>query len=77
MLPEFLLENIVEYYLFLSRLVGTLLAMLTRSYNPDALDKADKDILITFALTFVSPTYVNNPFLKAKLINVCSLLLAC
>lgn len=58
MLPEFLLENVVEYYLFLSR------------YSPDALDKADKDILITFALTFVSPTYVNNPFLKAKLINV-------
>ncbi|KLT45417.1 hypothetical protein CC85DRAFT_282483 [Cutaneotrichosporon oleaginosum] len=57
MLPEFILENIVEYYLFLSR------------YNPDALDKADKDILIAFALTFVSPTYVNNPFLKAKLIN--------
>ncbi|BEI85504.1 hypothetical protein CcaverHIS002_0509050 [Cutaneotrichosporon cavernicola] len=69
MLPEFLLENIVEYYLFLSRSVWILIFLLTGSYNPDALDKADKDILITFALTFVSPTYVNNPFLKAKLIN--------
>lgn len=39
-------------------------------YDPDALDNADKDILITFVLTFVSPTYVNNPFLKAKLVTV-------
>lgn len=58
MLPEFFFENVVEYYDFLSR------------YNPDALDDADKDILITFAIAFVNPTHVNNPFLKAKLVAV-------
>jgi hypothetical protein len=40
------------------------------SYEPDALDDADKDFLITFAITFLSPNYVNNPFLKAKLVSV-------
>lgn len=46
--------------------------MLTISYYPDgnALDNADKDILITFAITFLTPGYVNNPFLKAKLVAV-------
>lgn len=58
MLPEFFIENVVEYYDFLSR------------YDPDALDDADKDILITFAIAFVNPTHVNNPFLKAKLVAV-------
>lgn len=61
MLPEFFFENVVEYYDFLAR------------YSPDALDDADKDILITFAIAFVNPTYVNNPFLKAKLVAVSSL----
>jgi len=39
-------------------------------YAPDALDNADKDVLITFSITFLSPGYVNNPFLKAKLVSV-------
>lgn len=39
-------------------------------YDPDALDDVDKDIFITFAITFLSPNYVNNPFLKAKLVTV-------
>jgi len=60
MLPEFLFDNIVEYYEFLSR------------YDPDALDNIDKDILITFAITFLSPTYVKNPFLKAKIVATLS-----
>lgn len=58
MLPEFFFENVVEYYDFLAR------------YSPDALDDADKDTLITFAIAFVNPTHVNNPFLKAKLVAV-------
>ncbi len=40
------------------------------SYEPEALDDADKDVLITFAITFLSPNYVNNPFLKARLVSV-------
>ncbi|WWD17165.1 hypothetical protein CI109_101603 [Kwoniella shandongensis] len=60
MLPEYLFDNIAEYYDFLSR------------YEPDAMEDLDKDILITFAITFLSPNYVNNPFLKAKLVSILS-----
>lgn len=60
MLPEYLFENVAEYIEFLSR------------YDADALDNADKDILITFTIVFLSPGYVNNPFLKAKLVQVSS-----
>ncbi|KAK8864525.1 hypothetical protein IAR55_001775 [Kwoniella newhampshirensis] len=58
MLPEYLFDNIAEYYDFLAR------------YEPDAMDDIDKDTLITFAITFLSPNYVNNPFLKAKLVSI-------
>ncbi|CAD6576435.1 MAG: hypothetical protein TREMPRED_001677 [Tremellales sp. Tagirdzhanova-0007] len=58
MLPEYLFDNVAEYYDFLAR------------YEPDALEDFDKDILITFAITFLSPDYVNNPFLKAKLVSI-------
>ncbi|OCF33004.1 ubiquitin-conjugation factor E4 B [Kwoniella heveanensis BCC8398] len=60
MLPEYLFDNIAEYFDFLAR------------YNPDALDDIDKDIVITFIITFLSPGYVNNPFLKAKLVSILS-----
>nr|KIR85337.1 ubiquitin-conjugation factor E4 B [Cryptococcus tetragattii IND107] len=60
MLPEFFIENIAEYFEFLAK------------YDPDALDDVDKDIFITFAITFLSPNYVNNPFLKAKLVTIIS-----
>jgi ubiquitin conjugation factor E4 B len=60
MLPEYLFDNVAEYFDFLAR------------YDPDALDDADKDTLITFIITFLSPDYVNNPFLKAKLVTILS-----
>jgi ubiquitin conjugation factor E4 B len=37
---------------------------------PDTLTNADKDTIVTFILVFLSPNYVNNPFLKAKLMTV-------
>ncbi|RXK40337.1 ubiquitin-conjugation factor E4 B, partial [Tremella mesenterica] len=58
MLPEYFFDNVVEYCDFLSR------------YDPNAFDSSDKDTFITFAITFLSPGYVNNPFLKAKLVSV-------
>ncbi|WWC62119.1 uncharacterized protein I303_104710 [Kwoniella dejecticola CBS 10117] len=60
MLPEYLFDNVTEYFDFLAR------------YHPDALDDVDKDILITFVVVFLSPNYVNNPFLKAKLVSILS-----
>ena len=58
MLPEYLFDNVAEYFEFLSR------------YRAEALDDGDKDILITFTIVFLSPGYVNNPFMKAKLVHV-------
>lgn len=58
MLPEYLFDNITEYLDFVTR------------YEPEALDNVDKDILITFVLTFLSPDYVSNPFLKGKLVSI-------
>lgn len=73
MLPEYLVDNVVEYFNFLSRYATTLWILAHGSYNPDVLDDADKDILITYAITFLAPTYINNPFLKAKLVGVSGL----
>jgi ubiquitin conjugation factor E4 B len=76
MLPEYLFDNVTEYYDYLARSVPhdhrTLdSAHSATRYDTDPFDDPDKDILITFAITFLSPGYVNNPFLKAKLVTVC------
>lgn len=58
MLPEYLIENISEYLDFLFR------------YKPDVLENPDKDVLINFFIVFLTPGYINNPFLKAKFVSV-------
>lgn len=59
MLPEYLIENVAEY-----------LEFIVRWSPPETLDKTDKDTIVTFILTFLSPNYVNNPFLKAKFMGI-------
>ena len=59
MLPEYLLENTSDYLEFVVRNAG-----------PDTLSKSDKDTILTFVLVFLSPNYVNNPFLKAKFMSM-------
>ncbi|KIJ62650.1 hypothetical protein HYDPIDRAFT_41789 [Hydnomerulius pinastri MD-312] len=55
-LPEYILEDVVEYFLFIVR------------HSPNSLDLSGKDELLTFALTFLTSTwYIKNPFLKAKI----------
>ncbi|KAH7885208.1 ubiquitin elongating factor core-domain-containing protein [Phlebopus sp. FC_14] len=55
-LPEYILEDVVEYFLFIVR------------HSPTSLDISGKDELLTFALTFLTSTwYIKNPFLKAKI----------
>ncbi|KAN0087641.1 Ubiquitin elongating factor core domain containing protein [Tylopilus felleus] len=55
-LPEYILEDVVEFFLFVTR------------QSPDSLDLAGKDELLVFALTFLTSTwYIKNPFLKAKI----------
>ncbi|KAI9573523.1 ubiquitin elongating factor core-domain-containing protein [Boletus coccyginus] len=55
-LPEYILEDVIEFFLFVTR------------HSPDSLDLSGKDELLVFALTFLTSTwYIKNPFLKAKI----------
>ncbi|KAL4069954.1 ubiquitin elongating factor core-domain-containing protein [Scleroderma yunnanense] len=55
-LPEYILEDVVEFFLFVVR------------HAPDSLDLSGKQELVIFALTFLTSTwYIKNPFLKAKI----------
>ncbi|KAG6890617.1 hypothetical protein C0995_006593 [Termitomyces sp. Mi166 len=55
-LPEYIIEDIVEYFLFV---VQT---------SPDKFEMTGKIELMTFILTFLNCTwYIKNPFLKAKI----------
>ncbi|KAG9315705.1 ubiquitin elongating factor core-domain-containing protein [Chiua virens] len=55
-LPEYILEDVTEFFLFVTR------------HTPNSLDLSGKDELLVFALTFLTSTwYIKNPFLKAKI----------
>ncbi|EIW81074.1 hypothetical protein CONPUDRAFT_55967 [Coniophora puteana RWD-64-598 SS2] len=55
-LPEYIVEDVVDYLLFVVR------------HSPESLDLSGKTELIIFALTFLTSTwYIKNPFLKAKI----------
>ncbi|EGN98229.1 hypothetical protein SERLA73DRAFT_109617 [Serpula lacrymans var. lacrymans S7.3] len=54
-LPEYILEDVVDYLLFVVR------------HSPESFDLSGKNELVIFALTFLTSTwYIKNPFLKAK-----------
>ncbi|KDQ11048.1 hypothetical protein BOTBODRAFT_35587 [Botryobasidium botryosum FD-172 SS1] len=56
MLPEYFIEDVVDFFLFLVR------------HNPESLAQSGKNELIDFILTFLTSTwYIKNPYLKAKL----------
>lgn len=59
MLPEYMIENVSDYLDFVVRIA-----------DPETLAKTDKDTILTFILVFLSPNYVNNPFLKAKFMTM-------
>ncbi|KDQ62323.1 hypothetical protein JAAARDRAFT_149126 [Jaapia argillacea MUCL 33604] len=55
-LPEYILDDIIGYHLFILR------------NSPQSLDLSGKTELLIFALTFLTSTwYIKNPFLKAKI----------
>ncbi|KIO02810.1 hypothetical protein M404DRAFT_27705 [Pisolithus tinctorius Marx 270] len=55
-LPEYILEDVVEYFLFVAR------------HSPNSLDLSGKEELVIFALTFLTSTWcIKNPFLKSKI----------
>ncbi|KAG6909123.1 hypothetical protein DXG01_001875 [Tephrocybe rancida] len=58
-LPEYIIEDIVEYFLFV---VQT---------SPEKFEMSGKTELMTFILTFLNSTwYIKNPFLKSKINDV-------
>ncbi|KAG0329633.1 hypothetical protein BGZ99_001240 [Dissophora globulifera] len=58
-LPEFIVEDIVEYFLFVLR------------HSPETVGSSSLDELITFTMVFlITPGYIKNPYLKAKLAEI-------
>jgi ubiquitin conjugation factor E4 B len=58
-LPEYFVEDIVNYLLFVVQ------------YSPDSFDLSGKTELLIFSLTFLTSTwYIKNPFLKSKINEV-------
>ncbi|THH20082.1 hypothetical protein EW146_g1184 [Bondarzewia mesenterica] len=58
-LPEYLLEDSIGYYVFVVR------------HNAPSLELSGREELLNFALTFLMSTwYIKNPFLKAKIVEV-------
>ena len=78
-LPEFALEDVIEYHFYVIRQVGTYIAttsigsdvVVFNSNSPDSLELSGKTELFMWALTFLTSTwYIKNPFLKAKINEV-------
>ncbi|XJO72710.1 hypothetical protein BDV3_003791 [Batrachochytrium dendrobatidis] len=58
-LPEWIIEDICEFYLFIM------------NNNPVILENRICDEIITFSMVFLSnPNYIRNPYLKSKLVEI-------
>lgn len=61
MLPEWIIEDIVELFIFIGKY----------GYETRVMHQTPHDELVTFIITFLKNTkYVKNPYLKAKLVEV-------
>jgi ubiquitin conjugation factor E4 B len=62
-LPEYIFEDIVEFFIFVLR------------HSPETVASSTLDELVTFTMVFLTtPGYIKNPHLKAKLVEVTSFL---
>ncbi|KAH6571477.1 hypothetical protein BASA50_000657 [Batrachochytrium salamandrivorans] len=58
-LPEWIIEDICEFYLFILK------------NNPVLFENHPRDEIMTFSIVFLSnPTYIKNPYLKSKLVEI-------
>ncbi|KAF9900188.1 hypothetical protein EC991_007790 [Linnemannia zychae] len=58
-LPEYIIEDIVEFFIFVLR------------HSPETVASSTMDELVTFTMVFLStPGYIKNPHLKAKLVEI-------
>jgi len=75
-LPEYALEDVVDYLVFVVQCVPLLetfpLSHIISTRNaPDSLELTGRTELLLFALTFLTSTwYIKNPFLKSKINDV-------
>ncbi len=78
-LPEYIVEDIVDYLFFAVQYVFLCSNISIRSFlvltlyrnSPDKFELAGKFELLTFVLTFLTSTWcIKNPFLKAKINDV-------
>lgn len=61
MLPEWIIEDIVELFIFIGKY----------GYETRVMNQCPHDELVTFIITFLRNTkYVKNPYLKAKLVEI-------
>jgi ubiquitin conjugation factor E4 B len=61
MLPEWIIEDIVEIFIFIGKY----------GFETQVMQQCPHDELVTFVITFLNNTkYVKNPYLKAKLVEV-------
>ncbi|GAA5817498.1 hypothetical protein MFLAVUS_011046 [Mucor flavus] len=61
MLPEWIIEDIVELFIFIGKY----------GYDTHVMSQCSHDELVTFIITFLRSTkYVKNPYLKAKLVEI-------
>ena len=75
-LPEYLLEDVIDYYSFVTRCVQLMgfdsVTDTGHRGNPKSLELVGREELLVFIITFLTSTwYIKNPFLKNKLVDVC------
>jgi ubiquitin conjugation factor E4 B len=58
MLPEYIVEDVTEFYFFISR------------YAPATMIDIEKNQLLVFIVVFLSTPYINNPYLKGKFVDI-------
>ncbi|KAJ3033823.1 hypothetical protein HDV00_005788 [Rhizophlyctis rosea] len=58
-LPEWIVDDICEFYLFICR------------YQPTLFENQPRDEILTFSMVFLqNPQYVKNPYLKSRLVEI-------
>ncbi|TPX46860.1 hypothetical protein SeMB42_g02682 [Synchytrium endobioticum] len=58
-LPEWIIDDICEFFMFLCR------------YRPTVFENNPRDELLTFTMVILqNPTYIKNPYLKSKLVEI-------
>ncbi len=78
-LPEHLVEDVIEYHFFVIRYVYSAISHMFRTdpvlktvrQSPKSLELSGRNEMLIWCLAFLTSTwYIKNPFLKAKIVEV-------